>query len=110
MLKDLADSFSTLLKRKAFIYRYVDEGMDEMDFYNAYSNLQDLIKEYAEYSSHPLDSDSADGKYSPHRRAAGHHFHHRTRDSFERDRLERHRKAALLKANLDQGHSHDQQH
>ena len=35
-----------LLRRKAFLHWYIGEGMDEMEFTGAESNLNDLVCEY----------------------------------------------------------------
>ena len=35
-----------LLRRKAFLHWYIGEGMDEMEFTEAESNLNDLVCEY----------------------------------------------------------------
>jgi len=36
-------------KRKAFLHWYTGEGMDEMEFTEAESNLNDLVAEYQQY-------------------------------------------------------------
>jgi tubulin beta len=36
-----------MFRRKAFLHRYTGEGMDEMEFVEAESNLNDLVTEYA---------------------------------------------------------------
>jgi len=38
-----------MFKRKAFLHWYTQEGMDEMEFTEAESNMQDLIAEYQQY-------------------------------------------------------------
>ena len=38
-----------MFKRKAFLHWYTGEGMDEMEFTEAESNLNDLISEYVQY-------------------------------------------------------------
>lgn len=35
-----------MFKRKAFLHWYTGEGMDEMEFTEAESNMQDLVAEY----------------------------------------------------------------
>ncbi len=42
----VASQFSAMFRRKAFLYHYSSEGMDEMEFTEAESNVQDLISEY----------------------------------------------------------------
>ncbi|KAJ1819208.1 Tubulin beta-1 chain [Coemansia sp. RSA 2675] len=43
------EQFSKIFKRKAFIHWFTDEGMDEMEFTEAESNINDLINEYKQY-------------------------------------------------------------
>jgi tubulin beta len=47
--KRISDQFSAMFKRKAFLHWYTGEGMDEMEFTEAESNLNDLIAEYQQY-------------------------------------------------------------
>ena len=44
--KRVANSFTEMLRRKAFIHWYTGEGVDEMEFTEAESNVNDLISEY----------------------------------------------------------------
>ncbi|GAA5987771.1 hypothetical protein JCM10908_007206 [Rhodotorula pacifica] len=41
--------FSALFKRRAFMHWYTGEGMDEMEFTEAESNMVDLVSEYQQY-------------------------------------------------------------
>ena len=41
--------FSTLFSRMAYLHLYMGEGMDQMEFTEAESNLSDLIGEYRDY-------------------------------------------------------------
>jgi len=41
--------FTAMFKRKAFLHWYTGEGMDEMEFTEAESNMNDLISEYQQY-------------------------------------------------------------
>ena len=54
-MKDLfirvGDSFSSMFRRKAFVHWYTSEGMDEMEFTEAESNMNDMIAEYQQYES-----------------------------------------------------------
>ncbi len=50
----LTDQFAAMLKRKAFLHWYTGEGMDEMEFTEAESNLNDLIAEYQQYVSYMM--------------------------------------------------------
>jgi len=49
MFRRICDQFSTMFKRKAFLHWYTGEGMDELEFTEAESNIQDLISEYQQY-------------------------------------------------------------
>jgi len=48
--KRLADQYSAMFRRKAFLYSYFNEGMDEMEFQEAEGNVTDLIAEYEQYT------------------------------------------------------------
>lgn len=41
--------FTAMFRRKAFLHWYTGEGMDEMEFTEAESNLNDLVSEYQQY-------------------------------------------------------------
>jgi tubulin beta len=49
MFKRVADQFSAMYRRKAFLHWYIGEGMDELEFTESESNLNDLISEYQQY-------------------------------------------------------------
>lgn len=49
LFKRVSDQFSAMFKRKAFLHWYTQEGMDEMEFTEAESNMQDLVAEYQQY-------------------------------------------------------------
>jgi tubulin beta len=51
----IIDQFQNLYSRKAFIHWYVGEGMDEMEFTEAESNVADLIAEYEQYQEATAD-------------------------------------------------------
>ena len=42
-------SFTAMFRRKAFLHWYTGEGMDEMEFTEAESNMNDLVSEYQQY-------------------------------------------------------------
>jgi tubulin beta len=42
----MAEEFTLAFRRKAFLYLYTSEGMDEMEFTEAESNLDDLVSEF----------------------------------------------------------------
>ncbi|KAI9608259.1 hypothetical protein KEM48_003393 [Puccinia striiformis f. sp. tritici PST-130] len=46
-----------MFRRKAFLHWYTGEGMDEMEFTEAESNMQDLIAEYQQYQEAHMDDD-----------------------------------------------------
>merc|ERR1712228_966218 len=47
--KRVADMFAVMFRRKAFLHWYTGEGMDEMEFTEAESNMNDLVSEYQQY-------------------------------------------------------------
>ena len=49
VFRRIADRFSAMFRRKAFLHWYTGEGMDEMEFTEAESNTNDLISEYQQY-------------------------------------------------------------
>merc|ERR1719453_1970789 len=49
MFKRVADYFTSMFRRKAFLHWYTGEGMDEMEFTEAESNMNDLVSEYQQY-------------------------------------------------------------
>ncbi|GAC75405.1 beta tubulin, partial [Moesziomyces antarcticus T-34] len=55
LFKRTHDQFSLMFRRKAFLHWYTGEGMDEMEFTEAESNLMDLIAEYQQYESAGVD-------------------------------------------------------
>ena len=44
-------------RRKAFLHWYTGEGMDEMEFTEAESNMNDLVSEYQQYQEATADDD-----------------------------------------------------
>ncbi|TXT15815.1 hypothetical protein VHUM_00318 [Vanrija humicola] len=52
--------FRQLFKRRAYTHWYTGEGMDEMEFTEAESNLADLCEEYDQYESAQLDEEYED--------------------------------------------------
>ncbi|KIY44066.1 beta-tubulin 2 tubb2 [Fistulina hepatica ATCC 64428] len=43
------ETFAAMFKRRAFLHWYTNEGMDEMEFTEAESNVHDLVAEYQQY-------------------------------------------------------------
>ena len=57
LFKRIAEQFSAMFRRKAFLHWYTGEGMDELEFTEAESNMQDLLSEYAQYQEAGIDED-----------------------------------------------------
>ena len=49
IMKRVAEQFTGMFRRKAFLHWYTGEGMDEMEFTEAESNMNDLVSEYQQY-------------------------------------------------------------
>ncbi|KAM9819525.1 tubulin beta-1 chain-like isoform 1-T5 [Syngnathus typhle] len=49
LFKRISEQFTAMFRRKAFLHWYVGEGMDEMEFTEAVSNMNDLVSEYQKY-------------------------------------------------------------
>jgi tubulin beta len=55
LFKRVATQFSSMFKRRAFLHWYTGEGMDEMEFTEAESNLNDILNEYQQYQDATAD-------------------------------------------------------
>jgi len=60
MFKRVSEQFSVMFRRKAFLHWYTGEGMDEMEFTEAESNMNDLISEYQQYQEASSEEAPAD--------------------------------------------------
>lgn len=49
VFKRITEQFAIMFRRKAFLHWYTGEGMDEMEFTEAESDINDLISEYQQY-------------------------------------------------------------
>jgi tubulin beta len=49
LFKRIRDQFSAIFRRKAFLHQCTGEGMDEMEFTEAESNMNDLVSKYQQY-------------------------------------------------------------
>ncbi|AQK63997.1 Tubulin beta-4 chain [Zea mays] len=49
MFRRVSEQFTAMFRRKAFLHWYTSEGMDEMEFTEAESNMNDLVAEYQQY-------------------------------------------------------------
>jgi len=61
LFKRVHDQFSAMFKRKAFLHWYTGEGMDEMEFTEAESNMTDLINEYLQYQEATAEETQEEG-------------------------------------------------
>jgi len=52
------EQFSLMFRRKAFLHWYTEEGMDEMEFTEAESNLNDLVAEYQTYEDADIEDEA----------------------------------------------------
>ena len=59
MFKRVAEQFTSMFRRKAFLHWYTGEGMDEMEFTEAESNMNDLVSEYQQYQDATAEDPSA---------------------------------------------------
>ena len=57
IFKRIAEQFTAMFRRKAFLHWYTGEGMDEMEFTEAESNMNDLVSEYQQYQEATADDD-----------------------------------------------------
>jgi len=67
MFKRVAEQYTGMFRRKAFLHWYTGEGMDEMEFTEAESNLNDLVSEYQQYQDATAEEegefDEEEGEY-----------------------------------------------
>merc|ERR1711963_981429 len=49
LFKRISEQFTAMFRRKAFLHWYTGECMDEMEFTEAESNMNDLVSEYQQY-------------------------------------------------------------
>jgi len=67
MFKRVAEYFTAMFCRKAFLHWYTGEGMDEMEFTEAESNMNDLVSEYQQYQDATAEEegefDEEEGEY-----------------------------------------------
>ena len=61
LFKRVSDQFTAMFRRKAFLHWYTEEGMDEMEFTEAESNMQDLVAEYQQYQD--ASAEEEEGEY-----------------------------------------------
>merc|ERR1719421_1262460 len=65
--KRVSEQFTGMFRRKAFLHWYTGEGMDEMEFTEAESNMNDLVSEYQQYQDATAEDegefDEEEGEY-----------------------------------------------
>jgi tubulin beta len=61
--KRVADQFTLMFRRKAFLHWYTGEGMDEMEFSEAESNLNDLVSEYQQYQDATAEEEDIEAEF-----------------------------------------------
>lgn len=62
LFQRVGTQFSAMFRRKAFLHWYTGEGMDEMEFTEAESNMNDLMSEYQQYQDAGISD--AEGEYT----------------------------------------------
>ncbi|PVV01803.1 hypothetical protein BB560_003767 [Smittium megazygosporum] len=65
LLAHIQEKFYALFKRRAFLHSYTEEGMDEIEFTEAESDVIDIINEYMQYQNATAEDDyeGAGGDY-----------------------------------------------
>ena len=58
IFKRVGDQFASMYRRKAWIHWYTAEGMDELEFTEAESNMHDLVSEYQQYQDASASDDA----------------------------------------------------
>ncbi|EAR83592.1 tubulin beta chain (macronuclear) [Tetrahymena thermophila SB210] len=53
----IAEQFKAMFRRQAFLQWYTNQGMDEMEFAEAESNVLDLVSEYQQYQDMFVDQE-----------------------------------------------------
>nr|CAB3476943.1 unnamed protein product [Digitaria exilis] len=56
-IQEMFRRFTAMFRRKAFLHWYTGEGMDEMEFTEAESNMNDLVSEYQQYQDATADEE-----------------------------------------------------
>jgi tubulin beta len=57
LFKRVSVQFTYMFRHKVFLHWYTGEGMDEMEFTEAESNMSDLVSEYQQYQEATADDD-----------------------------------------------------
>ncbi|XP_008072987.1 tubulin beta chain-like, partial [Carlito syrichta] len=62
LFKSICKQFTAVFRRKAFLHWYTGEGMDEMEFTEAESNMNDLVSEYQQYQDATAEEEEEFGE------------------------------------------------
>ncbi|KAI4320942.1 hypothetical protein MLD38_034374 [Melastoma candidum] len=57
MFRRVSEQFTVMFRCKASLHWYTGEGMDEMEFTEAESNMNDLVAEYQQYQDATIDEE-----------------------------------------------------
>ncbi|EAL71948.1 hypothetical protein ACTFIW_009805 [Dictyostelium discoideum] len=60
LFKRISIHFQAMFRRKAFLHWYTLEGMEELEFTEAESNMNDLVYEYQQYSNQETEEDGGE--------------------------------------------------
>jgi tubulin beta len=60
VFKHISEQFAAMFRRKAFLHWYTGEGMDELEFTEAESNMNDLVCEYQQQQEATAEDDYDD--------------------------------------------------
>ncbi|XP_010373334.2 tubulin beta-8 chain-like [Rhinopithecus roxellana] len=64
LFKRVSEEFTAMFWRKAFLHWYTGEGMDEMEFTEAESNMNDLVSEYQQYQDAKAEEEEEFEEYA----------------------------------------------
>jgi len=70
LFKRVSEQFTLMFRRKAFLHWYTGEGMEEMEFTEAESNMNDLVSEYQQYQEATAEDEEAEAETAPEEREA----------------------------------------
>jgi len=62
IFKRVSEQFTLMFRRKAFLHWYTGEGMEEMEFTEAESNMNDLVSEYQQYQEAGVEEEEEHGE------------------------------------------------
>ena len=60
LFKRVDSAFTLMFRKRAYVHWYTGEGMYESEFYDAQSNVQELIYEYQQYQEAAVPVESLD--------------------------------------------------